>query len=74
MAKVTYVTVAEKYTNILRCFCPKAKQFAKKANSPYLLTQLHLRILMSTSKGTPCLNEVFEIKNELGKLHTPTCK
>ena len=23
-----------------RCFCRKAKQFAKKANSPYLLTQL----------------------------------
>ena len=23
---------------------------------------------------TPCLNEVFEIKNELVKLHTPTCK
>ena len=25
-----------------RCFCRKAKQFAKKANSTYLLTQLHV--------------------------------
>ena len=24
--------------------------------------------------STPCLNELFEIKNELRKLHTPTCK
>ena len=33
-----------------RCFCRKAKQFAKKANSTYLLTQLHVFYTMHCRK------------------------